>query len=171
MGKRIAGIAVIVVLALVSIAGGAVFAAGGSAPEGKIVVIPGTAQMETAKPFEVLNVQWTKVAQAGKVWPGQVLAEGKVQIQNISPFPYGIYLRAEPITVQRGNGYPCFDVRTSEGGYGSVVVPPATAKEVGVTIAYCYGSDPAKFAGLQLLVEAGPPQQQTLSTPESPGKG
>lgn len=129
----------------------------------RVVLVTNSVEFEIAKPLQVTLV-WAGAQNdpgTSKVYPGQELATGAVNIENQSPIRYGALLRPEPLITADGS-YPQLTLFYFLNGveysqYTPLLVEPGTTVQIQVKVLVAWGAQPAFFRGLNLVVDPGPP--------------
>ncbi|MDO8655251.1 MAG: hypothetical protein Q7R48_02390 [bacterium] len=144
--------------------------AAGENSSNRVVLVTNAVEFEIVRPLQV-TIEWVGAQNdpgTSKVYPGQELAIGAVNIENQSPIRYGALLRAEPLIVQGDRSWPQLTLLYLLNGveyrqYTPIVMEPGATVNIQVRIFVDWGAPPATFRGLNLVVDTGPPPSETIS--------
>jgi len=165
-------IATVIVLAILTIRGGYVFAAGPGNPsstETYVAVIGPNVEMAVVQPLKVVtkwmgtSLDWQE-SQTTPVYPGQTIGEGELNITNVSPISQAVYLYARPIQIEE-DIWPAFEVVTKSNGIRiwQIVLQPGTSINCRIEVKISYGSSVSSpFKGVELIVRAAAPSPSGL---------
>lgn len=114
----------------------------------------------------IVETKWTGIAipftidESTPVFPGQVIGEGEITIENISPITQGAQLSARPIKAEAE--WPWLEIITNVAGktyqpWEVIILEPGSQIEVYFQVKVTYGSPLAIFHGMEVVVDTVPP--------------